>query len=88
MKRLLKQMIAKHRKVLLGQVLAVNGLMQLLMKGRNGPAGWTREELLLIRAHLKAMARLVPILIVFLLPGGLLLLPILAEVLDRRGSRR
>jgi hypothetical protein len=88
MKRLLKQMIARHRKVLLEQVLAVNGLMQLLMRGRNGPGRWTREELALIRGHLKVMARLIPILAVFLLPGGLVLLPVLAEVLDRRGTRR
>lgn len=86
--RLLQRMIARHRKVILSQVLPIAGLMPLLMKVRNTGVKWTPEELRQIRAHLKAIAKLVPILIVFVLPGGLLLLPILVEVLDRRSSAR
>ena len=83
-KRFLKGLIAKNKEFILSQVLAVKGLMQLLMKNRNTGEKWTREEIREIRAHLRHIAMLVPALIIFLLPGGSLLLPLLAEVLDRR----
>ncbi|MGH7412554.1 MAG: hypothetical protein ACREJ6_16055 [Candidatus Methylomirabilis sp.] len=83
-KRFLKGLIAKNKEFILSQVLAVKGLMQLLMKNRNTGEKWTRDEIHEIRAHLRHIAMLVPALIIFLLPGGSLLLPLLAEVLDRR----
>lgn len=88
MRRLFAGMIARHRKLILEQVLAIAGLMHLLMKVRNTGVPWTDHELARIRAHLRRIARLVPLFLVFLLPGGLLLLPILTEVLDRRSARR
>ncbi len=84
----LERRLASHRKLILSHVLAINGLMRLLMKVRNTGEPWTPEERREIRSHLWSIARLVPILTVFLLPGGLLLLPILAEVLDRRSAPR
>jgi len=87
-KRFLKGLIAKNKEFILSQVLAVKGLMQLLMKNRNTGEKWTREEIREIRAHLRHIAMLVPALIIFLLPGGSLLLPLLAEVLDRRKKIR
>ena len=87
-KRFLKGLIAKNKEFILSQVLAVKGLMQLLMKNRNTGEKWTRDEIREIRAHLKHIAMLVPALIIFLLPGGSLLLPLLAEVLDRRKKIR
>ena len=83
-KRFLKGLIAKNKEFILSQVLAVKGLMQLLMKNRNTGEKWTRDEIREIRAHLKHIAMLVPALTIFLLPGGSVLLPLLAEVLDRR----
>ena len=62
--------------------------MQLLMKHRNTGLKWTSEEIAEIRLHLRNISKLVPALIVFLLPGGALLLPLLAEVLDRRKKAR
>ena len=84
----LKRRIASHRKLILPHVLEIHGLMRLLMKVRNTGQPWTPEELREIRSHLWGIATLVPIVIVFILPGGLLLLPILAEVLDRRSAHR
>lgn len=84
----LKRRLASHRKLILPHVLEIQGLMRLLMKVRNTGEPWTPEELREIRSHLWGIAKLVPILIVFILPGGLLLLPILAEVLDRRNAPR
>jgi hypothetical protein len=80
----LKGLIQKNRAFILARVLEVKGLMQLLMKNRNTGEKWTPEELIQIRGHLRGIARMVPVIIVFLLPGGALLLPLLAEVLDRR----
>jgi hypothetical protein len=83
-----KRLIAPHRKLILEQVLAMRGLMQLLMKVRNTGTAWTPDELSRIRRHLREVVKLVPIVMVFILPGGLILLHILAEVLDRRTQLR
>jgi hypothetical protein len=84
LKEFIKHRLASHRNLILPQVLAIQGLMRLLMKVRNTGEPWTPEERREIRNHLRSITRFVPILILFLLPGGLLFLPILAEVLDRR----
>lgn len=70
------------------EVLAIKGLMQLLMKTRNTDEKWTREEKKEIKSHLKNIAKIVPAVAIFSLPGGSFFLPILAEVLDRRKVRR
>jgi hypothetical protein len=87
-KRFLKRLIDKNKEFILSQVLAVKDLMRLVMKNRNTGEKWTREEIHDIRAHLRHIAMLVPALIIFLLPGGSLLLPLLADVLDRRKKIR
>jgi hypothetical protein len=61
----------------------IQGFMSLLMKPRNGMP-WTAEDKAAIRLHLKSVAASLPMLAVFTLPGGLLLLPLLAWRLDRR----
>ena len=64
------------------------GLMRLLMKHRNTGKKWTGDELREIRKRLKEISKIVPVVVVFLLPGGTILLPFLAEVLDRRKKPR
>jgi hypothetical protein len=83
-----KRLIIKNKAFILEEVLAVKGLMQLLMKQRNADLKWTKEERGEIKIHLKNISKVIPALIIFLLPGGSLLLPFLAEVLDRRKTRR
>ena len=87
-KALVRWHLCKQREFILTNVLEAQGLMRLLMKPRNSGLPWSRDEVGRIRAHLKTLARLIPALVVFLLPGGLLLLPLLAEVLDRRQGPR
>jgi len=70
------------------EVLAIRGLMQLLMKTRNTDEKWTREEKKEVKRHLKNIAKILPAIAIFSLPGGSFLLPILTEVLDRRKTRR
>jgi uncharacterized membrane protein len=66
---------------------AVDGLMRVLMKPRNGEA-WTDADRAFLRDALRAAARWTPALFLFMLPGSLLLLPIYAAALDRRRGRR
>lgn len=77
-----------NKEAILMEVLSVKGLMQLLMKTRNTDQQWTREEKKEIRRHLKNIAKIIPAVAIFSLPGGSLLLPVLAEALDRRRIRR
>jgi hypothetical protein len=83
-----KKLILHNKEFILKEVLEVKGLMQMLMKNRNTGEKRTREEKKKIKLHLKGISKLVPVLIIFLLSGGLLLLPLLAEVLDRRKAKR
>jgi len=83
-----KRLIVKNREFILTEVLAVKGLMQLLMKTRNTGERWTREDLHEIRSHLRHVSKMVPVIILIVLPGGSFFLPFLAEVLDRRKTKR
>jgi len=87
-KKYLKRLININKEVILMEVLSIRGLMQLLMKTRNTDEKWTREEKKEVKRHLKNIAKILPAIAIFSLPGGSLLLPILAEVLDRRKTRR
>jgi hypothetical protein len=75
------------RRLWLQGVLGVQGLMELLMKQRNGQS-WTPKDRLLIRRHLRSLGEVAPAIALFALPGGTLLLPLLAWFLDRRQRRK
>ena len=87
-KRYLKRLIIINKEAILMEVLSITGLMQLLMKIRNTDEKWTGEEKIEIKRHLRNIAKIIPAVAIFSLPGGSFLLPILAEVLDRRKTRR
>ena len=77
-----------NREFILKEVLAGKGIMQLLMKNRNTGEPWTRSELRQLRLYFLRIALVVPAVIIFLLPLGSVILPVLAEVLDRRNKIR
>ena len=83
-----RKLIVKNKAFILEEVLAIKGLMQLLMKQRNTGQQWTDEEIKEIKKNLRNISKIVPVLLIFLLPGGSLLLPLLAEILDRRRAGR
>ncbi|MDH5202744.1 MAG: LETM1 domain-containing protein [Nitrospirota bacterium] len=83
-----KRLFIKNKEFILNEVLEVKGLMQLLMKNRNTGEKWTKEEKKEIKKHFKNISKVVPVLLIFFLPGGFLLLPFLTEVLDRRKIKR
>ena len=78
----LREILTKYRKRILKEIDSVRGLTALIMKGTQ--RGWTKGELLLIKTQFMILEKKVPILLVFVLSGGSLLLPLLADVLDRR----
>lgn len=74
------------KSIVLVHVSHVQSFMQLLMKSRNG-LPWSPEEKIKLRMHLKHFARTLPVLGLFALPGGALLIPAFAWFLDRRKDR-
>jgi hypothetical protein len=81
----LEEILVQYREKILKEIDSAKDLMALLMKGTRGK--WTKGELSQIKAHFVTLGRKVPILMVFMLPGGSILLPILIEVLDRRTKK-
>lgn len=86
--RLIRSQILKSKELILHEAREMNGFMDLLMKQRNTGCSWERAEKTQLRRYLARLALYIPILLIFLLPGGFLLIPLLAEVLDRRRHRR
>jgi hypothetical protein len=76
----------RERKHLQEELVKVKGLMPLLMKPRNGQK-WSPQEKAELAEHLQHLQNLSPYIAVFLLPGGLAMLPVLAWWLDRRRGR-
>lgn len=65
----------------------VRGLIPMLMKRRNGRQ-WTAEERTMLHRDLRALSNLSPYLIPLIMPGGILMLPLLAWWLDCRRKVR
>lgn len=77
----------RERQRILNEATQIRGLMPTLMKPRNGQH-WTLEERREIVFHLRELAGLSPYLVPLVMPGGILLLPVLAWWLDRRRGAR
>ncbi len=70
-----------------GRLAGTASLVAVLMKRPNGQP-WTREERAFLQSEMRAMARYLPALLLFLLPGSMVLLPLYAYLLDRRRGGR
>jgi len=68
----------------LGQI---KGVLPLLMKQRNGGT-WTAEERQQLKQMLRSLSSVSPYLLVWAVPGSILILPFLAWHLDTRRKRR
>jgi len=84
----LSRMVTNNKALLLHEADKITGFMRLLMKPRNTQVKWTKEERRLLRAHLRHLSYYVPALVIFVMPFGSLLIPLLAEILDRRKAFR
>jgi hypothetical protein len=88
LKLFLKSLILKNRDLIFQEAQQMQGFLVLLFKQRNTDLKWTQEEKKQIKRHLKRLSAYVPVILIFVLPGGSLMLPLLAEILDRRKKRR
>jgi hypothetical protein len=79
-----KKFISKNGDAILEESRHVRGFIRLLMKHRNSRIALTQEEIHDFKSYVKRLSLHMPILIIIVLPLGLGLLPILAEILDRR----
>jgi hypothetical protein len=87
-KFLLRKFIARHKEILYREASLIQDFMYILFKRVNRGEKWTRDEKRQLKLHLIHLSGYIPVLIIFLLPGGSLLLPLFAEVLDRRRKKR
>jgi len=83
----LRMMQQRQRQYIRNEIIHARGLIPLLMKHRNG-SSWTREERILLLRELRAVSNLSPYLLPLVMPGGVLMLPVLAWWMDYRGQHR
>ncbi len=76
--------VSNYKNLIYEQNDGTTDFMYLLMKQRNGKGKWTKADISKIKNQLKLLSNSVPFLIVFILPLGFLMLPLLAKALDRR----
>jgi hypothetical protein len=69
------------------ELFRARGVIHLLIKRRNGEK-WSDEERAKLLHDLRAMSHLSPYLIPLLMPGGVLLLPLVAWWMDIRHKKR
>lgn len=69
------------------ELVKIRGAMPLLMKPRNG-SKWTTQDRQEIKGMLRSASAVYPYLIIWALPGSILLLPFLAWHLDARRKNR
>jgi hypothetical protein len=87
-RKYVRKVSKNNKEMVYGYSRDFKGFMALLMKQRNTGRKWTKEEKRELRTHLKNLSEAVPIIIIFLLPGGMFLLPIYVYFLDRRRNRK
>lgn len=69
------------------EMAQIRGAIPLLMKQRNGGT-WTPEERMQLRLMLRSMSSVSPYLLIWAVPGSMLILPFLAWHLDTRRKHR
>jgi len=82
-----RSMQETQRLYIYNELSHARGLIPILMKRRNGEQ-WSREERELLLRNLRAISNLSPYLVPILMPGGVLMLPLIAWWIDRRRKGR
>lgn len=77
----------RERRRLADELAAMKGAWPLLMKQRRGGT-WTLEDKQRLKAMLRSASSVSPYLIIWAVPGSVLLLPFLAWYLDTRRKQR
>jgi len=86
--KIISKMLVRYKATIYAEADYMMGFMALLFRPRNTGVPWTREEIRTLKRYLLHLAHYVPFVVIFLLPFGSLMLPMMAEVLDRRRERR
>ena len=81
-------LFANYRNQIYAQSVEMDNFMCLLMKERNRRGKWTKEEIDKLVIQIKHLSTSAPFLILLVLPFGFLMLPLLANWLDRRKQPR
>lgn len=84
----LKKHLTPHKTVFYNEARAMGNFMNLLMKTRNYGGKWTKSEREELKYYLLKLSRKIPVCIIFLLPFGSFILPLLPELMERRGQKR
>jgi len=83
-----KQLVAVNKHFIVSEFRTIQGFLSLLFKEHNTGQKWTKEEKREIIRHIKRFSLYIPGLVIFVFPGGSVLLPFLIQYLDRRQGRR
>lgn len=82
-----RSMQKRQRLHIRNELSQVRGLIPMLMKHRNGEQ-WSKEARAILLRDLRALSGLSPYLIPLLMPGGILMFPLLAWWVDSRRKER
>ena len=77
----------REKNRLRAEIDQIQGAVPLLMKQRNG-GKWTAQDKQEIKNILRALTTVSPYLLIWIVPGSMLILPFLAWHLDTRRKRR
>ena len=77
----------REKRQILSEFVQVKGLMPLLMKPRNKQK-WTPQDKRELMLDLKCLSRMSAYIAVLVMPGGFVLMPVMAWWLDRRRGHR
>jgi hypothetical protein len=82
-KKYFKRLVAINGEFIRAEACEVKTLMRLIIMRLNTGNKWTQGELKEFRMHSKNALKIIYALVILLLPGGLLLLPLIAVLLNR-----
>lgn len=78
---------SREKNRLRGELAQIKGALTLLMKQRNGGT-WSVEDRQELRKLMRSITSVSPYLLIWVVPGSMLILPFLAWHLDTRRKRR
>lgn len=82
------RLLSNKKDIILYEVQFIKGFMNVLMKPVNTGKNWEKNDKKWIRRQIRYVSAYIPSMSIFLLPGGLNLLPVLVRLLERRSKRR
>jgi hypothetical protein len=82
-----RSMQESHRLYIRNELSQTRNLIPILMKHRNGEQ-WSIEDRTILLRDLRTLSNLSPYLIPLLMPGGILMLPLVAWWMDQRRKGR